>query len=480
MTLATGSDGTAGRTLVTKEPKEPRLTVVRPKELRLREDAFGIRVFPVADVNACAARVNGFEAKHKEGWKNRGGMISLSLGDANTGTMPDRVIDAHDNEFRAKRDVPYAPIPGQNDLREVVAANMKVVFGASDTSPKNVLPIPGSRFGELAFLNIFYTSPGFDGKSVLIIDPCWATGPQQALHLGGSKRLVEARLPYDPHTLFARFTPKMLEQILNDHPEIGGVFITNPDNPTSQLMSHDEMLGFARIIARRQLMALQDMTYGYVTFGHPVFSLERVAEELPSGEKTDLLGRLMTVLGLQKLVGSGLRVAAIASKNPSLVESAAGLLSYASGPVNRPAQAAAAAFYSDPAAIDVSNVELQNRRVALATALESARLRLHGRHGENVIEHTMGPVARDPNSTGGGYYAVMRLNPRATQRICERMDVGTIASDTVMEFFARDVGTKVQAGETMRLDDNYIRLAFGAAGVEKIAMLEDRLVTAFW
>ncbi|MFH1520378.1 MAG: pyridoxal phosphate-dependent aminotransferase, partial [Candidatus Micrarchaeota archaeon] len=400
----------------------------------------------------------------------------LSLGDLRTENMPELVIDAHDRVFREHRDIPYAPVPGEPNLRDVVAANMRGRFGVDAITSEHVLPIPGSRFGEFAFLDIFYRS--FPDKSVLIVDPCWATGPQQALYTGGSERLIEMMLPYDPRTLFARLTPTMLSQVLEDYPEIGAVFLTNPNNPTGQLMTGDEMAGFARIIAKHRVFVLEDMTYGYVTFGHGAPSLQKAAQTLSEPDKKTLLERVVTILGLQKLVGSGFRVSAIATQNLDILRSMTGLLSFTSGPVNKPAQAAAAAYYSNDCGIVGANADLKQRRLVLARSLEQARVRLHERHGAEVIEHTLGPVVLDEHAHGGGYYAVLRLNERAVSRVCETMGAESMSAGVVMEFFAREVGATIQPGATMRLNNNHLRLAFGAAHTHQIELLSDRLTHA--
>lgn len=454
-----------------------KLEDVRVRPLGTQTGTSGISVVPVADVNSCAAQVNAFTRTHAAKWEGRGGMIPLSLGDLKTGNMPDAVVDAHDQAFRLHRDIPYAPIPGNPDLRSVVAKSMQGRFGVPGVLVDHVLPIPGSRFGEFAFLDTFYRS--FPDLSVLIVDPCWATGPQQALHLGGPRRVVEAMMPYDPRGLFARLTPSMLADFLDQHPNVGAVLFTNPNNPVGHLTTDAEMFGFAELFARRRLFVLEDMTYGYVSFGHDVPSLQRAAQSLNGTERATLLERTATILGLQKLVGSGFRVSAVVSQGQDLLRSLTGLLSFTSGPVNNPAQVAAAVYYSDEGTIDGVNADLKLRRHALARSLEQARVRLHERHGEDVFEHTLRQAALDPNVHGGGYYSVLRLNSRAIARICESMGVEALTSTAVMEFFAREVGTSIQPGATMRLDDAHLRLAFGAANLQQIDLLGDRLTQAF-
>ncbi len=458
---------------------ERRLTVVESRNLNVRTSAAGVAVFPTADVNSCAARVNNLASKHAPSWKDRGGMISLSLGDADTGTMPDKVINAHDDAFRSSREVPYAPIPGAPKLRDVVASNMRNMFGVPNATADQVLPIAGSRFGEAAFMEIFYASPDYQGRKMLVVDPCWATGPQQAQKVGGRDGLIEAMLPYDKESLFARLTPAMLDDLLDRHPEIGGILFTNPNNPTGHLATRDEMREFAEIFASRRLLVLEDATYGYITFGHSVSTLFSVANDLKSADRDALLERTALVLGLQKLVGSGLRVSAVVAQSPDLLASFTGLVSNYTGPVNAPAQAAAAVLYSDYGALNAANSVLARRRVALASALEQARVNLRRVHDVDVFEHTLGQVVTTPTLHGGGYYAVMKLHPKAIARICETMGISELTSDAVMEFFAGEVGTKVQAGITMRLDDTHIRLAFGAVSEDHLKLFGERLEAAF-
>lgn len=463
-----------------QDETNPGLRRVTPELTEYKRGESGIVIVPIADVNRCAARVNVFARVHASKWEARGGNIPLSLGDLRT-DMPDEVINAHDDAFRTTGEVAYSPMPGEIALRNVVAGNAERIFRISGVKPEHILPIPGSRFGEFAFLDIFYRSVS---GSVLIIGPCWATGPQQALHTGGPERLVEAMLPPDERALFGRMTPAMLEGFLDLHPTIRALFITNPDNPTGRLATDTEMLEYARIIAERRLFVLEDMTYGYATFGNFAASLQHAAERLPEGQKRTLLEHVVTILGLQKLVGSGLRVSAVVTRNIDFLNSITGLLSLTTGPVNKPAQVAAAAYYSNGYVIDAANATLKERRLALALALERARTRLYERYGMQIFGHTLGPVANNPNTTGGGYYAVMQLKPRAISIIATKMghsngDGDLVTADTIMEFFAREAGVTGQPGATMRLDDNHVRLAFGVASTKQIGMLEDRLVNAF-
>ncbi|MBI2079618.1 pyridoxal phosphate-dependent aminotransferase [Candidatus Micrarchaeota archaeon] len=447
--------------------------------LNVQTGSTGIKIYPLPDVNACAARVKQFGKAHEAKWAGKGGIIPLDLGDCETGDLNESVVRVRKD--MAAKPLPYSPMGGEPKLREVIAGNLRTLFGVADAADTDLVIIPGSRHAGYAFSYIILSS--FPSGQIGVINPSWATMSQQALMIGGPERLVEAELPYRPLSLFARLTPGALREFLEAHPQIIGLVLINPCNPTGHIATADEMLGFAKVIVDinkrgRPLFVHQDMTYGYVTLGNTVVPLEAVAQNLPEIDRNILLQHVITSLGLQKLLGSGSRVAAVFSKSREFIQSVTGVLGNIVGPVNKAAQLEAAAFYSDGDAIASANSEILRRRNALASVLEAARIRLRERHGSALFEHTLGEVALDRNTSTGGYYAVLRLHQTAVRHMQEMMGPQELTPERETEFFALYVGATVQPGATMRLEHD-MRLAFGAATVEQIQLFGDRLVSAF-
>ena len=111
-------------------------------------------------------------------------------------------------------------------------------------------------------------------------------GPNPAYPTHSSAEAAHADRPHITYSLDPRngWTPNLeeLEQKIHDHPEIGGILIVNPDNPTGYVYQEDMLRKIVDIAKRHDLFIITDEIYSNLTYGTKYKKLAAVIGDVPA------------------------------------------------------------------------------------------------------------------------------------------------------------------------------------------------------
>jgi aspartate/methionine/tyrosine aminotransferase len=163
-------------------------------------------------------------------------------------TAARRALDSHP--------IGYTDALGLAALRERIARHYRDWYGIA-VAPSRIVVTTGSSGGfVLAFLAALDTgdrvalgAPGY---------PCYRNILQA---LGCSPVAV----PTGPQTRYQP-TPQLLEACA---PDVQGLILTGPSNPTGTMISAEQMAQWGRYCAARGIRIISDEIYHGITFGHP-------------------------------------------------------------------------------------------------------------------------------------------------------------------------------------------------------------------
>jgi alanine-synthesizing transaminase len=111
-------------------------------------------------------------------------------------------------------------------------------------------------------------------------------GPNPAYPTHSSAEAAHADRPHityslDPHKGWAPDLEEM-EQKIHDHPEIGGILVVNPDNPTGYVYQEETLRKIVDIAKRHDLFIITDEIYSNLSYGVPYKKLAAVIGEVPA------------------------------------------------------------------------------------------------------------------------------------------------------------------------------------------------------
>jgi len=111
-------------------------------------------------------------------------------------------------------------------------------------------------------------------------------GPNPAYPTHSSAEAAHADRPHityslDPHNSWKPDLTEM-EQKIHDHPEIGGILIVNPDNPTGYVYTEDILRQIVDIAKRHDLFIITDEIYSNLTYGAKYKKLAAVVGDVPA------------------------------------------------------------------------------------------------------------------------------------------------------------------------------------------------------
>ncbi len=111
-------------------------------------------------------------------------------------------------------------------------------------------------------------------------------GPNPAYPTHSSAEAAHADRPHityslDPHKGWAPDLEEM-EQKIHDHPEIGGILIVNPDNPTGFVYQEETLRKIVDIAKRHDLFIITDEIYSNLSYGVPYKKLAAVIGDVPA------------------------------------------------------------------------------------------------------------------------------------------------------------------------------------------------------
>ncbi len=111
-------------------------------------------------------------------------------------------------------------------------------------------------------------------------------GPNPAYPTHSSAEAAHSDRPHITYSLDPKkgWAPDLeeMEQKIHDHPEIGGILIVNPDNPTGYVYQEETLRQIVEIARRHDLFIITDEIYSNLSYGVPYKKLAAVIGDVPA------------------------------------------------------------------------------------------------------------------------------------------------------------------------------------------------------
>ncbi|HEY8480095.1 MAG TPA: pyridoxal phosphate-dependent aminotransferase [Spirillospora sp.] len=321
---------------------------------RMRE--FGETIF--AEMSALAVRT---------------GAINLGQGFPDTGP-PQAVLDAAVDAIRSGANQ-YPPGPGLPELREAVAAQRHQRYGLSYDPATEVFVTVGATEGIAASV-LALTGPG---DEVVVFEPYYDSYAAVIALAGAVRRPVtlrpvEGRFTFDPDELRAAVGPRTR-----------AILVNSPHNPAGTVFTRDELETIADVCRDRDLVAITDEVYEYLTFDD--------AEHIPLATLDGMRERTVSVSSAGKSFSvTGWKTGWVTAPAPYVqaVQTVKQFLTYA---VNAPYQMAAAyALANEIPWVEELRKSLQAKRDRLIAGLEAAGFRTYRPQGTYFVQADIRPL----------------------------------------------------------------------------------------
>jgi len=166
----------------------------------------------------------------------------------------------------------YSPTKGILETREYLA-DVRNKEGGAQITPDDILFFNG--LGDAIQTSFFYLNP----RARIL-------GPNPAYPTYSSAEAAHADAPHLTYKLLPekRWQPD-LEDIRNKvkyNPEVAGILIINPDNPTGTVYSEEVLRGMVEIAREFDLFVISDEIYSNITYNHqPMIPLSQVLDGVP-------------------------------------------------------------------------------------------------------------------------------------------------------------------------------------------------------
>ena len=205
-------------------------------------------------------------------------IISLSLGEPDFNTpeyIKEAAKKAIDDNYSK-----YPPVPGYNDLREVISKKFREENGL-DYTPDQIVVSAG---GKHSLVNVILSIVN-PGEEVIILAPYWVSYYDQILLAGAKPVVIGTTLENDFKVL-----PEQLELVITKKTRL--IIFNSPSNPTGMVYTREEMMKIAQVVQKHDgLYLMSDEIYEHIIF---------------KGEHTSMASfdfiydRVITVNGLSK------------------------------------------------------------------------------------------------------------------------------------------------------------------------------------
>lgn len=191
------------------------------------------------------------------------GLIKLSLGQPDFPT-PEHIKEAAFLAMK-KNFTRYVDPMGDTELREAVCLSYKRDYDV-DLLPENIL-ITAGGIEAVSVAAATYVNPG---DEVLIMDPEYSAYPDAVKLFGG--KTVRVPLGKDLHPDF-----ETIERHITKKTKM--LFLSNPCNPTGQVLFKDEVEGLAEIAREHDLLLVVDEVYHKLIYnGQKHYSIREVEQ----------------------------------------------------------------------------------------------------------------------------------------------------------------------------------------------------------
>ncbi|GAP02652.1 putative aspartate transaminase [Fructobacillus pseudoficulneus] len=150
----------------------------------------------------------------------------------------------------------YAPSQGTLALRQAVAKYLQERYDAPAYDPESEISI---TVGASEAIHDAFSSLFNQGETILIPTPAFSLYQAEALRLGLKVVEVNTAPTY-------KFTAAMFKQALQDHPEIKGMILNFPGNPTGVTYEPAELEKLAAAIGESDVLVLSDEIYAELSY----------------------------------------------------------------------------------------------------------------------------------------------------------------------------------------------------------------------
>ncbi|NLK55216.1 MAG: pyridoxal phosphate-dependent aminotransferase [Bacteroidales bacterium] len=205
-------------------------------------------------------------------------VISLSLGEPDFNT-PEYVKEAAkkaiDDNFSK-----YPPVPGYNDLRDVIARKFREENGIN-YSREQIIVSAGAKH---SLINVIMSIIN-PGDEVILLAPYWVSYYDQIIFAGGKPVVVEALLQND-----FKVCPEQIEKAITGRTRL--IIFNSPSNPTGMVYTRDEMEQIARVVERHEgVFIISDEIYEHIIYE---------GEHVSMASFSFIYDRVITVNGVSK------------------------------------------------------------------------------------------------------------------------------------------------------------------------------------
>lgn len=176
-------------------------------------------------------------------------VIELTIGEHDIRTHQ-RILDAM-HASASGGHTGYAMVPGEDKLREKIAARCEAMTGVK-TTPDNVMVTPG---GQSALFST-HISACDAGDSALFIDPHYATYPGVMRAVGA----VPVTVPALPEHAF-QVRHGDIDRIAKAAKNPRSLLVNSPNNPTGVVYSRETLDGIAKAAIENDLWLISDEVY---------------------------------------------------------------------------------------------------------------------------------------------------------------------------------------------------------------------------
>ena len=173
-------------------------------------------------------------------------VTELTIGEHDVGTHPSILKAMHASAMAGHTG--YAIVPGNDSLRDTVAARVQAQSGVA-TTRDNVLITPG---GQSALFSAHHATCN-EGDTALFIDPYYATYPGTIRSVGAVPKPVQAHASNG-------FQPRVAD-LEAAAPGAVSLLINSPNNPTGIVYGRDVLEGIAGVCQRHDLWLISDEVY---------------------------------------------------------------------------------------------------------------------------------------------------------------------------------------------------------------------------
>lgn len=190
-------------------------------------------------------------------------LIKLTIGEPDLDT-PEHIKEAALIAMQANQ-THYTDQVGTQALREAIAGYLKRQHALTYQPDTDILVTVGATEAIYAVLETLVNP----GDRFVIPSPAFALYEPIIRLLGGEV------IDIDTSVTDFKLDPAVLDQVLQNHPEIKAVIMNYPNNPSGVTLSEGEVHALAKVIKRHAVLVITDEIYSDLTYDHPHYSLAR-------------------------------------------------------------------------------------------------------------------------------------------------------------------------------------------------------------